>query len=82
MDQSCGNCEYLDLPLNKNGRRYKSKGGAYRCLVPLPEFPALPRCVTGAFRFSPITMRDRRAVQPDEGQTCPCYKRREDGDKQ
>lgn len=70
---TCKTCKYLDLPLNKNGKRYATKDGMYRCnaMVPNDWWIMLPHSVLRSYGFSQELRKG--VMAPSDGQGCPCY---------
>lgn len=70
---SCKTCKYLDVPLDKLGRRITRKYYVYQCTCPLPQMPSLPDSVTGHYTYTPILKGTRQFMERDMGESCPCY---------
>lgn len=46
MTRSCRTCRYLDVPLDKAGRRVARIGHIYQCTFPTPTLPPMPESWT------------------------------------
>ena len=69
---TCHTCKYLDVGLNKAGRRVVYTQKAYRCLAPDPAEPKLPASVDVVLR-SFLWPPRRSFMCPDMGKNCPCF---------
>jgi len=65
---TCRGCEYLDVPLDKIGRRIPKTNFMYGCKAPIPA-PDYPSCV----RLR-ITESMKCHMSPDDGKNCPSFK--------
>ena len=65
---ACRGCQYLDVPLDKLGRRIPKTGFVYGCKSPLPA-PDYPDSI----RLR-ITEHMKCFMRPDEGKNCPSFK--------
>ncbi len=67
---TCRTCKFLDVPLDKAGRRRPYKNLAYPCTYEIP-YPVLPDAVTRHFGFH--WPPARTYMSPRYGANCPCY---------
>lgn len=76
-EQSCRTCRYLDVPLDKLGRRIVRRDQGYRCIFGPLERPAWPDSVTESygFRWPGNEQRGRRRMVGDDGENCPCWQK-------
>lgn len=73
----CKTCRFLDVPLDKAGRRMVRSNHGYGCLWKLPKNHfVLPDSITQApsYRLG----RLRTFMEGDEGTTCPTWEKRDD----
>ena len=68
--QCCKTCKHLEVAPTPSGRRVVRRDGAYKCVVPSPEFPALPDSITKAYSFGSLP---RRWMSGHEGTSCPLW---------
>ncbi len=73
MTQCCKTCRFLDVPLDKAGRRVVRKDSVYRCKGPVPAAPNLPDSVTQAYGFMRTAWVHRQYMPGDMGTTCPVW---------
>ena len=69
---TCKSCKWLDVALDKAGRRVVRKQNAYPCLAPDPERPKVPASVEerrGGFPWPP----HRIFMCGYMGEDCPCW---------
>lgn len=71
---TCRHCKWLDVPLNKAGKRVAYKMQSYKCLF-VPPLPPLPMSMSKSynFRWPP----HQSYVTPNFGEGCPCFEERE-----
>lgn len=67
---SCRSCRWLDVPLNKSGKRVIRRGQLYPCIVPIAPLPPLPLSVLYNKPYWPPT---KSYMRPDEGLGCPLH---------
>lgn len=69
---TCRTCGFLEVPLDKVGKRVPRKDHTYNCEAPI-EKPLLPISVTKHYnwRWPPNKLR----MTPDDGESCPLYKK-------
>lgn len=72
---TCKTCKWLDVPPDKRGR-IVVRDTAYKCIVPLPEMPVLPDCVTKQYGYTDFLARRDRWMIPKQGGTCPLHEAR------
>lgn len=76
---TCKTCKWLDVPPDKRGRIVVRDTG-YRCIVPLPEMPALPDSITK--RYCYIGLSTPGFMTPTQGANCPLHEARKPKEKQ
>ncbi len=73
MTQCCKTCRFLDVPLDKAGRRVVRIHDAFPCTAPLPEMPALPDSITKVYGYKPAGEGRKCWMHGDMGTTCPVW---------
>ena len=73
MAQSCKACKWLDVPLNKAGKRVVYQHRVYACRWPEPQ-PLLCDAITTHIAFRLPLPRYRMAGS--DGEHCPTWERR------
>ena len=68
---SCRTCKYLNVPLDKAGRRVVRGSYAYPCTAPDTPQPQLPVSITEAYGFK--WPPPRQWVTPAMGASCPLH---------
>lgn len=76
IQQGCRSCRFLDVPLNKAGKRVPSVRHVYQCTAPT-EVPPLPVSVVKNYRgeILPLGFFESRKswMSPAGGQFCPSW---------
>lgn len=73
---SCRNCKWLNVAPRKDGKIVPRKGESYRCLVPVPPPPEMPKSITIHMSHRTAGYGYGNLVWPEHGG----YMRVEDGE--
>lgn len=76
---NCGQCRYLDITPDADGKIRVRRGQGYGCNAPtLDAIPAGVPISAGSYFFGDILrqINIRRLVEPDMGEGCNCFKKR------
>lgn len=69
-----GVCAHADVKPDRAGRVVMRAHSVHPCLCPLPELPALPVSITGAYGYD--WPPRRRYIGPEDCAECPCWTER------
>lgn len=64
---ACRDCRFLDVGLNKAGRRVPHPARAYRCTFDIPVPAKLPKSVVSVYSAG------KRYMEPRDGDGCECH---------
>ena len=71
VERRCGTCRWLNVELDKTGRRVVRKGKPYRCLFEV-NWPPLPFAITTQYGFR-LPVAIRQGISGSDGADCPTW---------
>lgn len=79
MEKCCKNCQHLDVPNDRLGRRIVRRDTNYKCMCPLPELPPMPEWLNSwKNQLAAAMQRTQHRVQwGEDGTQCEIYQERQ-----